>query len=210
MIVAVILITALLCMSRFRGQNNPARKIIFIGDSRTVAMYWAVTDDYGSEDICKTGSDGNLWSCKSGAGLAWMEETGVPQIEDEIQAGDIVVSMMGVNDIAAGQVTADDYLSYLNERAQSWMKKGANVFYVSVNPVRTALSNGLTNEMIDSWNKKIQDGITAGVGYIDTNTEIRDHVDYADDLHYENDTSREIYDLILYCISAGADTEYNL
>ena len=49
-----------------------ADKLVFIGDSRTEGLRDAVNDD-------------SVWSCLSGKGYDWMVQTGVPQIEDEIE-----------------------------------------------------------------------------------------------------------------------------
>ena len=50
-----------------------ADKLIFIGDSRTEGIRDAVQDD-------------SVWSCLSSMGYDWMVSTGVPQVEDEIEA----------------------------------------------------------------------------------------------------------------------------
>ena len=60
-------------------------KLIFVGDSRTEGIRDAVGDD-------------SVWSCLSGKGYDWMVQTGVPQIEDEIEKNTAIIFLMGVND----------------------------------------------------------------------------------------------------------------
>ena len=50
-----------------------ADKLVFIGDSRTEGLRDAVNDD-------------SIWSCLSSMGYDWMVSTGVPQVEDQIEA----------------------------------------------------------------------------------------------------------------------------
>lgn len=170
-------------------------KLILVGDSRTVGMYWAVTGDFGSEDICVTDDNGNLWSAKSGMGLSWMEETGMPQAEEQMQGGDSLVILMGVNDIA-GNATAQDYLDYFREKAADWQEHGVSVYYCSVTPVRKDPGNGITNEKIDAWNETIRDGLPDSITYLDTASIINGIIDFADDLHYEYSTYRTIFEAI--------------
>ena len=92
--------------------NTNISNLIFVGDSRTVGMQSAV----GGNDT---------WSGKVSAGLDWMQSTGVPNIEGSIGNGSGVVILMGVNDL----YRASSYLSYINEKANTWASSGAHTYF---------------------------------------------------------------------------------
>ncbi|MGN1023962.1 MAG: SGNH/GDSL hydrolase family protein [Lachnospiraceae bacterium] len=169
--------------------SSPTR--IFVGDSRTVGMYWALSGDDSLDEVHLADQDGNYWDAKVGIGLDWMKNTGIPDATGYLGPGTTLYILMGVNDMA-GEITAQDYLSYLDQEVSSWTGTGASVIYVSVNPVRQEVS-GITNEKIDAWNAAIQAGLPEGISFLDTNSQIRDHIDFKDDLHYHDDTNLEIY-----------------
>ena len=134
--------------------DTAVKKLIFIGDSRTVGMQGSVGDQ-GKNDI---------WSCKSSMGLEWMKSTGYPNIENQITNGSHVVILMGVNDL----YNADNYISYINGLVSSVNQKGGKLYFVSVNP--TNRSAEYLNDDIDKFNLKLKNGLSSYVTYIDTNT----------------------------------------
>lgn len=168
--------------------------IIFIGDSRTVGMQQAV------------GDDGNIWSCLIGAGYSWFESTGVPAVDSQVGSDTAVVILMGVNDMLAPE-TYSSYASYINSKAEEWVGKGAEVYYVSVNPViDSGYSNPwgtITNESIEQWNANMVSSLSSSVGYIDTYTQIRSSFTTIDGIHYEPSTYTAIYDIIKNAVSNG-------
>ena len=161
------------------------RQLVIIGDSRTVGMESAV------------GQNKNIWSAKVGIGLSWMKSTGVPAVEANINSNTDVVILMGVNDVLSPSYT-DKYIDYINEKADAWTALGAHVYYVSVNPMayETRAYPGITNTAIETWNTKMQAGLSKNVRYIDTYTEMLGNVESRDGIHYFNSTYKEIYDLI--------------
>ena len=178
------------------------RRVIFIGDSRTVGMYWALSKDQSLHEVHLEDKNGDIWSAREGMGLAWMKEYGVPPVQEEIGENTAVVILMGVNDIGS-RITADDYVDYVNEKAQDWTGKGALVYYTSVNPVRETLPNGLSNAKIDEWNLKMQEGLSENVQYIDTNsviTQYRGQFDFKDVLHYRDSTNLDVYRVVMTAI----------
>ena len=159
---------------------------IFIGDSRTVGMSaYVTTNDY-------------IWSAKNGAGLEWMKRVGVPAVEDDIVNGSRVVCMMGFNDVFFPE-KADEYADYLNQKATEWSKKGAEVFYVSVNPItRETVSDGrITQDDIVEWNQRLREQLSAQIIYIDTFTMTEGMLSAADGIHYNEADYQIIYDIIL-------------
>ena len=165
--------------------EQATRQLVIIGDSRTVGMKSAV------------GKNANVWSAKVGKGLSWMKSTGVPAVESAINANTDVVILMGVNDVRNLSYT-DKYVSYINEKAAAWTALGANVYYVSVNPMafETRSYPGITNELIESWNARMQQGLSEEVHYIDTYSQILGNVQSNDGIHYNKTTYKTIYTLI--------------
>ncbi len=165
--------------------QQSGRQLVFIGDSRTVGMNNAI------------GNDGNLWSAKVGMGLSWMKKTGVPAVESQITANSDVVILMGVNDVRSLSYT-DKYIKYINEKAATWTALGANVYYVSVNPItfESASYPGISNSLIEKWNSKMQNGLSENVNYIDTYSQTVGKLSSKDGMHYNNNSYKTIYSLI--------------
>ena len=152
--------------------------VIFVGDSRTVGMCDAVSDD-------------NIWSCKSGMGYAWMSSTGVPQIEEYIGKDTSIVIWMGVNDVS--QIS--NYVSYVNVKANEWEALGATTYYVSLGPVEQ--DPYVTNEEIEQFNEILEKNLL-GVQYIDVYSYLKEiGFSTTDGIHYPDSVSEDIYEYIL-------------
>ena len=161
--------------------QTTTKKLIFIGDSRTVGMQGSVGDQ-GKNDI---------WSCKGSMGLEWMKSTGYPNIENQITNGSHVIILMGVNDL----YNADNYISYINGLVASVSQKGGKLYFVSVNP--TNRSADYLNDDNDNFNLKLKNGLSSYVTYIDTNTYlINNGFSSGDGIHYTTTTYKQIYTLI--------------
>ena len=153
-------------------------KLIFVGDSRTEGIRDAVGDD-------------SVWSCLSGKGYDWMVQTGVPQIEDEIEKNTAIIFLMGVND----PFNVNNYINYINEKAYEWAAIGAQTYFVSVGPVEK--DPYITNAQIESFNTSMENNLS-GVKYIDVYTHLVENgYDTVDGLHYPANVSIEIYNYIL-------------
>lgn len=165
--------------------EQATRQLVIIGDSRTVGMKNAV------------GSNNNLWSAKVGMGLSWMKNTGVPAVEASINANSDVVILMGVNDVRSLSMTKK-YVSYLNEKAAAWTALGANVYYVSVNPMvfETSSYPGISNSLIENWNTRMQQGLSSDITYIDTYSQVNGKLSSSDGIHYNNKSYKLIYSLV--------------
>lgn len=171
---------------------------ILLGDSRTVGMYWALSGDKSSETIQQLVNDSIVWDAKSGMGLAWMQEVGEPAMSSYVGEGTRICILMGVNDIG-GNYTADDYILWLNEKADAWEEEGAVVFYALVNPVNESLrpeTSTLSNDDIDAWNTEMEEGLSDSIRCIDLNSYLKDSGDsivWKDWLHYEDATNLDLY-----------------
>ena len=165
--------------------DQATRQLVIIGDSRTVGMKSAV------------GKNANLWSAKVGMGLSWMKNVGVPAVESSINENTDVVILMGVNDVRSLSYTSK-YVSYINQKAEAWTALGANVYYVSVNPMafETKSYPGITNSIIEKWNTRMQEGLSENVHYIDTYSQVVGNVSSKDGIHYTKSTYKTIYELI--------------
>ena len=165
--------------------DQASRQLVMIGDSRTVGMKSAV------------GQNSNLWSAKVGMGLSWMKSTGVPAVESAIGTNSDVVIMMGVNDVRS-LANTKKYVSYINKKAAEWTARGANVYYVSVNPMVFETSNypGITNSLIESWNSRMKQGLSADVKYLDTYSQVTGKLSSKDGIHYTNKSYKLIYSLV--------------
>lgn len=161
------------------------RQLVIIGDSRTVGMKGAV------------GSNNNIWSAKVGMGLSWMKNTGVPAVEASINENTDVVILMGVNDVRSLSMTKK-YISYLNTKAAAWTALGANVYYVSVNPMvfETSSYPGITNSLIENWNTRMQQGLSSDITYIDTYSKVNGQLSSKDGIHYNNKSYKLIYNTL--------------
>lgn len=155
--------------------------IMFIGDSRTVGMKWAV------------GKNKYKWIAEVGMGYGWLTGTAGPMISVSANAGTKLVFNLGVNDPG----NAGKYAEYINKRIDKWDKAGIKVYYASVNPVIDGYSNA-TNEKVDACNDILKEELDERVGWIDTNAYLFDRgFNTADGLHYDEDTYKAIYGFIL-------------
>ena len=175
-------------------KNGETSKYILVGDSRTVQMYAYVHNTWDKNKTNKLPngvSDGDVyWSCKGSMGLSWMKETGIPNIENQIAKDSSIVIMMGVNDL----YNADNYIKYVNKNSKSWLKKGADVYFVSVNP--TDGKENKLNTTINSFNKKLEKGLK-NVTWLDTNSYLKEKgYKTTDGLHYDKNTSMKLYKYI--------------
>ena len=175
-------------------------KKVLIGDSRTVGMYLATAgSNYLLQDSGSTvlGQDGNTyWIAKTGAGLSWMKEH-ADDANDFIEEGTDIYIMMGVNDCRDSS-SAESYANYINEKAKEWEALGANVIFVSVNPISSSTSYSTKDSNVTEFNEEIQDSLNDDVTYLSTYDSIVGSISYASDgLHYTSSTYKDIYELIM-------------
>ena len=174
--------TALEDQASIKKPDHPAAiahdKLIFIGDSRTEGIRDAV-------------QDGSIWSCLSSMGYNWMVSTGVPQIEGEIGSNTAVIILMGVNDV----YNINNYISYINAKANEWAALGATTYFVSVGPGQN--DPYVSNAEIENFNAAMQANLV-GVYYIDMYSYlVSKGFSTLDGTHYPDSVSIDIYNYIL-------------
>ena len=161
---------------------------IFVGDSRTVHMSYAVT------------YDPNLMAfvALSGGGYAWLSQTGIYEATALAKRGGCnVVVNLGVNDID----NVDRYAALINKTAEEWFSYGCRVFYASVNPVDSWFPN-VSNEQLDTFNEKLKSQLSDSIIWLDTNSYLKeDGFATQDGLHYTEDTSKKIFDYLTYSVA---------
>ena len=153
--------------------------VLLIGDSRCVMMKAA------------TEGGGVSWICENGKGYDWMMETALPQADAIVGKGTKVVFCLGVND----PEHAWAYAREVNAKAAQWAERGASTYYVSVNPV---WENPYTTEdEVKDFNTSMASSLS-GVKFINTHdTLVADGYRIVDGLHYDDETSRRIFNYII-------------
>ena len=167
-------------------QPNPAPQpevpapagILFIGDSRTCQMKSA------------TGGANCSWICEYGTSYDWFEQTAVPKADQLIGQGTKVVICMGVND----PNHLNSYASLVNRKAGDWNARGAQVYFVSLNPCAQPYED--KNPQIDAFNSTMP-GLLSGVKWIDTASTVKQggYV-LVDGIHYDAMGNLNIFNLI--------------
>ncbi len=160
--------------------------IIFVGDSRTVQMKRAVRYD---RSVCS-------FIAESSMGYEWFRDEAVPAVDSALYSmgGNIaIVVNMGVNDLS----DVEWYTKLVNRKAAEWASRGADTYYMSVNPVDDGRAQ-VKNSQIEEFNASLQDSLDAAVSWIDCYSFLRAYgYESADGLHFTDDTSRDIY---RYCL----------
>lgn len=175
-----------------------SRTRIFLGDSRTVGMYFAIHGAYAASLEAET--ENEYWVAKESMGYRFMTETAIPKAEAYgIGSNTDVFILFGVNDLG----NQPKYVSTINEKAAQWRQKGARVFFVSVNPVNEDKCSSVTNAEIEQFNAAMKSGLSYQVTYVDTYSSL--YPDISQDetktdslgLHYTGETYQQIYNTLL-------------
>lgn len=166
---------------------------IFIGDSRFVGMDMTVN----VED-----KENQFLIAECGMGLKWLKDTAEPEAEQiktahpEITEWHLIIGL-GVND----RYNKDAYKTEIERLA-----KDNSIYYVSCNPLQI-LDPEDTDKIIeenievDNFNEMLK-GISNIDLYIDTNSYMKENgYQTVDELHYTNNTYKEIYNYIETSIS---------
>ena len=170
---------------------------IFIGDSRTVQMYVHLFGTWNNSTMSRLArgtldTRGDIWSCKSGEGLKWMNSTGIPNIEGRISSNTALIILMGVNDLS----NVNQYVNYINGKVDTWTSKGAKIYFVSVLPC-SGKDIG-HNKSINKFNNIIKNNLSSKVTYLDVYSYLfQVGFTTTDGLHYDKKTSQVIYNKIL-------------
>ena len=168
---------------------------IFIGDSRTVIMCGYV--DLAEGEDCEI--------ALSGSEIIWFEETAIPALKAKLADNPKVnvVIMMGTNDVLMGDERRSTYASLYNDLISQY--KDTNFVIVSVTQVDDGIiavsRKSLFNSDIREFNDAIKSGLNDKSVYCDVYSDIDGKVVTASDgIHYEEETSKLIYDSIHKCL----------
>lgn len=189
--------------------------VIFVGDSRTMMMEKTLERQYGSSIHDKVG-----FVHKSGEGLEWLRQYGGKLLMEELKARSsehsrpvAVVFNMGVNDLIHRNGKSLDYrrvvsryTSYMNSLSEKLKQYNCTLFYMSVNPVNTAMKPTRKESEVRAFNNQLKRGLSSSFKWIDsysyfikngytTLCEFRGNTD--DGLHYSMKTYKRIYAYVL-------------
>lgn len=200
------------------NQLSAYSRIIFVGDSRTYFMQKTLIQEYGSNAILNVS-----FVCKTGQGLNWFKTTGDKLLRKEIarcQSGGenkpvAVIFNLGVNDLSDHNTgngveykgVANEYISYMNSLAEQLSESNCKLFYMSVNPVNTAMKPTRKEAQLRYFNDKLQSGLNGRFQWIDTYKYLmkngystynafKENID--DGVHYSRLTYKRIYK---YCLN---------
>lgn len=182
--------------------NEITPKILNIGDSRTVGMYFSENIEKYNNTVDKQDANGNMWFAKVGQGFSWFENN-LQKIQTRAQDCNIIVINLGVNDLAVSgsKAAADKYVQCLNNLAKTWKEQGKSIFFSSSNPVGPQYRGArVFNQKIDNFNQEMKNGLSADITFIDTNSYIKDKLKAKDfdsaGLHYVPAINRTIHQYI--------------
>lgn len=158
-------------------------KFIFVGDSRYVGM-----------EACVKKDDRDVFICRNNMGYSYLKNQ-LSNIKAIATKDSLVIIGLGVNDIGSG---CSSYIKTINEMADTME---CDICYMLVNPVEeTACAYSgysIKNESIDSFNKKMKQGLSDKVKIIDGNSYLRQSGFTAPDgLHYDSATYKKLYKYI--------------
>ena len=202
-------------VNNLASQLSEYSGIIFVGDSRTYFMQKTLLQEYGKDAVSKVS-----FVCKTGEGLNWFETTGERQLRSEIARLQsdkpvAVIFNLGVNDLSSHNSgngvdykgVANAYLARMNTLAEE-LESSCRLFYMSVNPVNTAMKPTRKEAQLRYFNDRLQSGLNDRFQWIDTykylmkngystyNT-FKGNID--DGVHYSVRTYKRIYK---YCMNA--------
>lgn len=198
------------------GNLSKYSKIIFVGDSRTNYLRKTLLQEYGENALSKV-----KFISKPGRGLDWFKEEGEARLRKELSITTVlerdeptaVIFNLGVNDLIH-RGTLDykgvtrEYLSYMNALGRELGNQNCRLFYMSVNPVNTAMKPTRRESELLYFNAQLKKGLSENFGWIDTYNYLmkngystynafRGNLD--DGVHYSGKTYKRIYK---YCMKS--------
>lgn len=189
------LLAASLCLLPLSVRaETPARKTVFIGDSRTVGYYIAGTGAGACSSVSSTDRNGDFWCAKTGQGIDWCASRGVSAADPHVGAGTDAVFLIGVNDTYSLSGLPKT-VELVNSRAAAWKERGARTFFASILPIRDS-GSGFTNAKIDAWNQYLQENLSEDVYWIDLTTPTKGILQYVDTFHFQYTTYQMLYQYI--------------
>ena len=156
------------------------RKVMIVGDSRTVGMDISVSEN------------GVSFLGKVGAGYTWLSGTADSKVRTFLKSNPygLVVFAFGVNDLGY----TDKYIAYYKKLMSSY--PNADFFYMAVNPIESRAANAwLSNSKIEAFNRKLKNAF--GAKYIDTYKYLKDGgFSTFDGIHYTVSTYKKLYSFV--------------
>ncbi len=176
--------------------SSETKKVLYVGDSRTVGMCNAmkITSDCIAEE---------------GKGLSWVKtknadikrKTSSSQTTDPYN---VIVFSLGVNDCNASKA-ALNYADYYNQYAD--YNKNVKIIVTSINPVidskAKAKNYSVTNNHVISFNVALKSKLNSNVQYCDTYSQIDGKINTSDGVHYDDATYKLVYETIQKCLNGG-------
>ena len=188
-----------------------------MGDSRTYFMQKTLLREYGKDAVAKVS-----FVCKTGEGLSWFETAGervmrseIARLQSDSDKPVAVIFNLGVNDLSSHNSgngvdykgEANAYLACMNTLAEE-LESDCRLFYMSVNPVNTAMKPTRKEAQLRYFNDRLQNGLNHRFQWIDTYkylmkngystyNEFKGNID--DGVHYSTCTYKRIYK---YCMNA--------
>lgn len=165
--------------------NADTTNVVLIGDSRTAEM-----KNCAGENSC-------VWIADFAKGISWFASDAVPAADPYIGQGTKIIINLGAND----PDKIDTYIYKMNEVCGDWISRGAAVYYATVGPCNENPYH--TDDEAVEFNASLQNGITAGVQWIDlygylVNNGFATRED--DGFHYDTPTYSRIYAYYMSCI----------
>lgn len=162
------------------------QEIVFIGDSRTVAM-----------ERCNT-YENVKFVADYGRGLNWFKKEGYDRLMDILKKNNspqpiVLVFNLGVNDY---KYNSENYVPYFQEIAQMLRDQNCYLFYMSVNPVEEKKLEKSTdyamrtNEEIREFNQRLKNGLKEDYVWLDMNSVLEKRgFSTREGLHYSSATT---------------------
>lgn len=184
-------------------------RVLLIGDSRTVGLAAYILGMDISEDQAVIGetSDGDYIYAKGSMGLAWMKEQ-ESGIDAQVTSNTAVVINMGTNDAYSHATTADQYVEWINAKAEEWEDKGATVWFMNTGPVTDDGTSGLKTEHVVAFNEAVKNGLNDNIGYIDEYQELINYGEVVYDdfgVHYDSASYQVVWDLVVNTVKSNVE-----
>lgn len=163
------------------------KKVLFVGDSRTVGMCNAV--NINGDCIAEVGK-----------GYKWLSNTASKKVKSKVSkknSYNVVVFSLGVNDL--GNVSK--YIQFYNELS---IKNNPKIVVTSVTQVLDdkARASGykVTNQQVITFNEKLKNGLNKNIKFCDIYTSTYGKLTGKDGLHYDIKSYELIYNEINKCL----------
>ncbi len=162
--------------------HTDSSNVILIGDSKTAQMRSVVDSSKAT------------WIAEEGAGYEWFTGIATPIVDKLNLSGKKIYIMTGINDlIISGFSSYQSYVYFTYTKAQEWESLGAEVIFVSINPIQ--YYENVSNEIICQYNNSIKESLPGNIEYLDIYSMLCNWGQYVtvDGLHYDANTYRVIY-----------------